>query len=106
MNNTTKSHSKTCQGCGGTHDLAHFGKNKTSKDGYQSRCKTCFKQYKTKKKLIERSDFDGEYKMKRYSKEEVMQHVQHLKQRESNPITASRFDYSFLFTNPKFNNEI
>jgi hypothetical protein len=102
MNKTTTFRSKTCQGCGETHDLDNFGKNKVSKDGYQSRCKTCFKQYKTKKKLIERSDFDGEYKMRKYSKAEVMQHVQNLKSREMNPLTASMFDYSFLFTNPKF----
>lgn len=40
---------KTCNKCQQTKDLAEFSICRRSKDGRQYVCKTCFKQYTTKK---------------------------------------------------------
>ena len=95
---------KHCGGCDQQLPVDKFAKNKSSASGYQSRCKACMKaKYDTRPKNKLHRDFGGQYKMQKYSKQEVLDHLQHLKDRESNPVTASRFDYSFLFTNPKLN---
>lgn len=59
-------------------------------------------KYDTRPKNKLHREFGGQYKMRKYSKSELKHHIQMLKKRESNPVTASRFDYSFLFTNKKF----
>ena len=95
---------KHCGGCDQQLPIDKFAKNKSAATGYQSRCKTCMKaKYDTRPKKKMHRDFEGKYKMRKYSRQEVLDHLQHLKDRESNPVTASRFDYSFLFTNPKLN---
>ena len=61
------------------------------------RCKDCMKaKYDTRPKNKLHRDFGGQYKMRKYSKQEVLEHLQHLKD-------SPYFDYSFLFTNPKLN---
>ena len=93
---------KNCGGCDQQLPIDKFAKNKSAATGYQSRCKACMKaKYDTRPKKKMHRDFEGKYKMRKYSRQEVLDHLQHLKDRESNPVTASRFDYSFLFTNPK-----
>lgn len=95
---------KHCRGCDKQLPIDKFAKNKSAATGYQSRCKACMKaKYVTKPKNKQNKDFGGKYKMQKYSRKEVLDHLQHLKDRESNPVTASRFDYSFLFTNQKLN---
>ena len=82
--------------------LDNFGKNKGSKDGHQTRCKSCFKNYRTKPRLKQSNDFDGEYIKPKLKRAQILQQIEILRKRESDPNTASSYDFSFLFTNEKF----
>jgi hypothetical protein len=93
---------KLCKGCNTEQPIANYAKSKHSKDGHQARCKTCFKQYKTKPRLKQSREFEGEYKKPTFKREQLLKQIALIRDRESNPQTASRANYSFLFTNPKY----
>ena len=93
---------KKCRGCGNVLHLDNFGKNKASKDGHQTRCKSCFKNYKQKPRLIKSLKLDGEIPKPKLNRDQLLKQIAYLKQRESNPITRSAYNYDFLFTNEKF----
>lgn len=97
-------HSKTklCRGCGETKALADFDKNKTNKDGHQTRCKQCFKKYVTKPRHKMSRDFGGKYAKDKLDRDTLLKQISYLKDRESNAITQSKANFDFLFTNEKF----
>jgi hypothetical protein len=93
---------KECRGCGESLPLDNFGRNKSSKDGHQTRCKSCFKNYRTKPRVKQSQHFSGEIPKPKLNRTQILQQIEILKRRESNPNTASGYDFSFLFTNTKF----
>ena len=93
---------KECRGCGDMLPLDNFGKNKASKDGYQTRCRKCFKNYRSKPRVKQSKKFSGEIPKPKLTRLQILQQIEILRKRELDPNTASAYDFSFLFTNEKF----
>jgi hypothetical protein len=47
---------KTCRGCGETKSLAHYYKTKSTRDGLQSRCKSCHIEVVKARKDLRRAE--------------------------------------------------
>ena len=94
---------KTCKGCNQIKSLDSFGKNKSSNDGLQTRCKTCFKNYKQKPRLINSHKLNGVIPKPKYNREQLLKQISKLRQRESDQNNANGYNYDFLWTNEKFN---
>jgi len=93
---------KTCKGCNTKKPVKAFGKNKSSNDGLQSRCKTCFKNYKQKPRLINSRKLDGVIPKPKFNREQLLNQIEKIRQREQNAETKSENNYDFLWTNKKF----
>lgn len=93
---------KTCKGCNTKKPVNAFGKNKSSNDGLQSRCKICFKNYKQKPRLINSKKLDGVIPKPKFNRDQLLKQINNLKLREHDHINISNLDYSFLITNEKF----
>jgi hypothetical protein len=100
---TMSKYLKTCKGCNKHKSLDSFGKNKSSKDGLQTRCKTCFKNYKQKPRLIKSQKLEGVIPKPKFNREQLLKQISKLRQRESDPNIMSGYNYDFLWTNKKFN---
>lgn len=91
-----------CHGCKQTLPDHRFGRNKTTKTGYQSRCKECFKNYKSGSRVKQSLQFKGVIKKDKLDRLQLLKQIDFIRKRENNPETASNYDYDFLNTNEKF----
>lgn len=95
---------KTCTKCGASKDLDSFCKKKSSKDGYNTRCKSCEKDIKAAQYSINKND--PAFKQKRH--EYYLKNSDHIKQKtrinqENNPDKVKQWRKTFK---TKHKNEI
>lgn len=98
---------KLCRNCNTMKSRTEFSKAKNQPDGLQSACKSCYKnKYAPKRdKKFKRIVLNGTatgYAKPKYDREKLLQQIESIRKRESNPQTKSKYDYSFLWTNEKF----
>lgn len=91
-----------CHGCKQALPADRFGRNKTTKTGYQSRCKECFKNYKSGTRVKQSLQFEGVIRKDKLDRSQLLKQIDFIRKRENNPETTSDYDYSFLNTNKKF----